>query len=130
MIAAMLLLISVVMLAQFGLFYWRAVVAGVAAQPLSDLVRAAARLENGTVRSTDFHTMLDLHHVTPSLKDGNDELGLVKAYYAALEKLARHVPPLAGWTEREMTLCSRYVAVLVDQRLERNLVCAAEMRSC
>ena len=35
MIAALLLVISMAALAQFGLYYWRAIVAGIAAQPVS-----------------------------------------------------------------------------------------------
>jgi len=49
MLAAMLFTISIVALAQFGLYYWRAVLSGVAAQPVSDRVLSAAHVENGRV---------------------------------------------------------------------------------
>jgi hypothetical protein len=35
---------------------------------------------------------------------------------------------MANWSNAEMTTCSRYVAVLMDQHMERNMVCAAQMR--
>jgi hypothetical protein len=42
--------------------------------------------------------------------------------------LGKIVPPVASWAETEMATCSRYVAVLMDQHLERNLACAAQVR--
>ena len=41
MLSVMILAISIVALAQFALYYWRAVVTGVAAQPVSGQVLAA-----------------------------------------------------------------------------------------
>ncbi|MFI5091950.1 MAG: hypothetical protein ACHQIK_00765 [Candidatus Acidiferrales bacterium] len=34
-----------------------------------------------------------------------------------------------GWTQREMALCTRYAAVVLFQRMERNHALAAELRS-
>ncbi len=133
MIAIILLAISGAALGQFALYYWRSVVSGVAAQPVSDRVWKAAGLEGASVGPADFHTVMGLHELTPSLRDGDGSLGAVRAYYSVVEALGRlagfRLPAVAAWTEREMTTCSRYVAVLVDRRLERNMACAAEMRS-
>ena len=52
----------------------------------------------------------------------------IRTYYAVVEKLGRLIPALAKWSEAEMTICSRYAAVLVGRHLERNLLCAAQMR--
>ncbi len=128
MIAAILFAISVAALGQFALYYWRAVLAGVAAQPLSDRVRMAAGLASESVDAADFQTVVRLHELTPGLKDDNGGLGLVRVYYSAVKALGR-LPALAAWSQREMATCSRYVAVLVDQRLEHILACAAEVRS-
>lgn len=132
MIAAILFAISVVGLGQFALYYWRAILAGVAAQPLSDQIRTAAGLA-GAVGPADFNALLNLHEVTPGLKGDNGGLWAVRAYYRVVETFGRLVglglPLVAVWSEREMTTCTRYVAVRVGQRLERNLVCAAEIRS-
>ncbi len=133
MIPAILFTVSLAALGQFALYYWRAVVAGVAAQPLSDRVRAAAGLASESVGAADFHAVMSLHKMTPGLKDRDGGLWLVRAYYHIVQALAiladKSLPQLATWTQREMATCSRYVAVLVDQRLERNLACAAEARS-
>ncbi len=134
MITAVLLVISVVALVQFAVYYWRSLVAGTAAEPISDRVRAAAGLESASVGPSDFTSFLQLNALTPGLKDGGQGLGAVRAYYRAVETLRRmagmKLPSLAAWTEREMATCSRYVAVILSQRLQRNLTCAAEIRSC
>ena len=134
MIAAILSAISIAAMVQFALYYWRSVLAGVAAQPLSDRLREAAGLASTSVGPADFHTVVNLHQLTAGLKDDDNGLGAVRAYYSVVEKIGQlarlRLPALAAWTEREMATCSRYVAVLVDQRLQRNLACAAEIRSC
>lgn len=132
--AAILLAISVVTFGQLALYYWRAILAGVAAQPLTDRVCEAAGLTGVSVGSADFRAVLDLYRLTPGIRDGDGGLGLVRAYYHAVEALGRlaglRLPSLAAWADREMATCSRYVAVRLGQRLESNLACVADIRSC
>jgi len=133
MIATIMFAIAGAALGQFMLYYWRSVVAGVAAQPVSDRMRKAAGLAGASVGPADFQAVVDLHGLTPDLKHDDGSLRIVRAYYSVVEALGRlagfRLPAVAAWSEREMTTCSRYVAVLVDRQLERNLVCSAEMRS-
>ena len=129
MIAVMIVVISVVAMGQFALFYWRAIVTGVASQPVSDRVRVAAGVSGSSVGSVDFQAMLNLHQLTPEFSDASGGVRAIRVYYRVLEKLGRVAPVLGAWTGHEMTLCSRYVAALVDQRLERTLACAEELRS-
>ncbi len=133
MIPLLLLAISVVGLLQFTLFYLRAVLADVGAQPLSHRVREAGGVAGSAVCPNDFSTLVNLHEVTPWMEGGQSRLQLVRAYYRVLGTLSRlcdtRIPALTAWTNREMTTCSRYAAVLLDQRLEHNLVCAASVRS-
>ena len=42
--------------------------------------------------------------------------------------LGKLIPVMSNWANSEMTLCTRYAAVLVDQHLERNMARAAQMR--
>lgn len=125
MFSAMLLAISIAALMQFGLYYWRAVLAGVAALPLSDRALAAAGLNDGRVTAEDFATFAGLHELTPELFPSRGGLGLVRLYYyavAALGELAgRYLPSIAAWTEREGAMCARYAAVQVDRRVLANL---------
>jgi hypothetical protein len=134
MFSAMLLAISIIALSQFALYYWRAVLAGVAAQPVSDRVLVAAQVENGQLTPEDFQTLAGLHDLTPDLYPNRSGLGLVRAYYLTIEGLdaflGRKIPALATWSERERVICARYAAVQVDRRLQANLDLAASLRSC
>ena len=65
MFAAMLFAISTVALSQFALYYWRALLAGVASQPVSDRVLAAAQVEDGRVLPQHFETLAGIHDLTP-----------------------------------------------------------------
>lgn len=134
MISAMLFAISIVALTQFALYYWRAVLTGVAAQPVSDRVLAAARVEGGPLTSKHFETFLGLHALTPDLSPHRPGLGLVRLYYRIVEGLdtlaGARIPSIAAWSERERVICARYAAVQVSRRLQANLELAASFRSC
>jgi len=130
----MLLSISIVALSQFAIYYWRAVLAGVAARPVSERVLVAAQVENGRLRPQDFRTLAGLHDLTPDLHPNRSGLGLVRLYYWVIEGLdaflGERIPNFAVWSEHERTICARYAAVLVDRRLQANLDLAASLRSC
>ena len=133
MFSAMLFLISIVALSQFALYYWRAVLAGVAAQPVSDRVLVAAQVENGQLTSEHFRTLAGLHDLTPDLYPNRGGLGLVRLYYRLIEGLdslvANKIPAIAAWSEHERVICARYAAVQVDRRLQANLDLLASLRS-
>jgi hypothetical protein len=134
MFAAMLFAISIVALSQFGLYYWRAVLAGVAGQPISEQVLSAARVENGQVTGEDFGTLAGLYDLTPDLHPGQTGLGLVRLYYRAVDTIAslagQRMPAVGAWSDRELAVCARYAAVQIDRRLQANLELAASLRSC
>ncbi len=134
MFSAMLLAISIVALSQFALYYWRAVLAGVAAQPVSDRVLVAAQVDNGRLTPQHFQTLAGLHDLTPDLHPNRGGLGLVRAYYRVIEGLeallSKKIPAFTAWSERERALCARYAAVQVDRRLQANLDLVTSLRSC
>jgi hypothetical protein len=137
MFATMLFTIAIVALLQFALYYWRAVVAGVASQPVSDRVLAAAQIEEGEFQGSDFEKLASLLNLTPELKSGDSGksgLGLVRAYYQLTENMSaafgKMSPAVASWSAREQVLCARYAAVQVERRLQSNLAQAASMRAC
>lgn len=129
MFAAMLFTISVVALSQFALYYWRAVLAGVAALPVSDRVLDAAHVEGGRFLPQHFETLAELHELTPDLRPNQSGLGLVRVYYRLAQGLGM-LPMLTAWSERERVICARYAAVQVGRRLQTNLELAASLRSC
>jgi hypothetical protein len=128
MIPAILFTISLVALGQFGLYYWRSMISGVAAQAISDRIRAAAGISAPAIGARDFRNILILNNLSPDLRGPSGSFRVIRAYYAAVEKVGSIIPALASWSNSEMTTCSRYVAVLMDQHMERNLVCASQMR--
>ena len=134
MFSALLLAISMAALAQFGVFYWRALVAGIAAQPVSEQVLAAAKVDSETMRGEDYRSLAQLHKLTPELCTKSSGLGLVPVYFKLMHAIgtlaAGRVATLADWAESERALCARYAAVQVDRRLQANMAFAAAMRSC
>jgi len=134
MFSAILFAIAMVALAQFGLYYWRAVLTGVASQPISSRVLEAAQVEEPGLRGADFEKLAGLLALTPELKGHGESLGPVRAYYRLVGKLSdlfgRLSPALAVWSEQERIVCARYAAVQVERRLEANLAQAASLRSC
>ena len=128
MIAAIIFMVSVAAFAQFGLYYWRATISGIAAQTISERIRVAAGITHAGIGAQDFRNILILKDLSPQLRGPNGNFTAVRFYFAAVEKLGRIVPAMANWANTEMATCSRYVAVRMDQHLERNLACAAQVR--
>jgi hypothetical protein len=134
MFAAMLLAISLVTLAQFAVYYWRALLTNVASQPISIGVLEAVQVAEPELRGSDFEKLAGLLTLTPELNGNRGGLGFVPAYFKMVGKIAELFgsisPTLASWGEQERVLCTRYAAVQIGRRLEANLTQAASMRSC
>jgi hypothetical protein len=128
MIAVIIFAISMVAFAQFGLYYWRATISGIAAQAISDRIRVAAGITHAGISAQDFSNIIILKDLSPDLRGPNGNFTAIRAYYAVVNKLGSIVPSMASWADAEMATCSRYVAVLMEQHLERNMVCAAQVR--
>ena len=134
MFAAMIFTIAIVALFQFALYYWRAVLTGVASQTVSNRVLEAAQVAELGPCGADFERLATLHELTPELKNDHSGLGFVRAYYAVIHGLqslfGQLSPAVANWGEHEMALCARYAAVQIERRLQANLEQAASIRSC
>jgi hypothetical protein len=134
MLSAMLFSIATVALCQFALYYWRAVLTGVASQPISSRILEAANVEEQLLSGDHFPKLADLYALTPELKGKGGGLGFVGAYYHLMKRLGqafgRFAPSASSWSEREQQLCARYAAVQIGRRLEANLAQAASLRSC
>jgi len=128
MIGAIIFVVSVVAFAQFGLYYWRATISGIAAQAVSERIRVAAGITHVGIGAQDFRNIIILKDLSPDLRGPNEGFRAIRAYYAIVEKLGSIVPATASWANTEMATCARYAAVLMDQHLERNMACAAQVR--
>src|SRR5665213_2495762 len=128
MIAVVILIVSVLAFAQFWVYYWRATMSGIAAQAISDTIRVAAGLTSESISGQDFRNILILKDLSPSLRGPNGSMFAIRMYFCAVEKMGQIVPAMAGWASAEMATCSRYAAVRMDQHLQRNILCAAQVR--
>ena len=115
-----LLVGAALVLANFALLYIRALFASVAAQPLSTRIREAANLSSEAPQAGDFRKMIGIYRLCPDLRHSQNRVSSVQYYYFFLRALGKAVPALSGWTTREMSTCTCYVAVRASQRAERN----------
>ena len=133
MLGALILVFSIAALGQFVVFYARAVLASVAAQPLTGYVQQIEGFPSRPLQAADFPQLVQLQRICPQVGPEARSLSAARAYYrtlAAVKSVVNgFVPALHGWAEREQTLCARFAAVLLDQRLARTAAAAAEMRS-
>jgi hypothetical protein len=133
MFSAALLSIAVVAMGQFAVYYWRAVFTGMASLPISSRVLEAAQVQEESLCGNDFEKFASLLTLTPELKETKGELGMVRAYYAVVQRaqsaFASFSPMMAGWAEKERMLCARIAAIHIDRRLESNMMQAASIRS-
>ena len=119
--AALILVLSLAALLQFGWFYWRALLVSTASEAISDSLWETAGLSGQEVQGEDFHALLGLREVCPNLGAGKEHWGCVKVYYQALSLVGSiSGGPVKQWALTEQAACSRYAAVLLDRRLRAN----------
>jgi hypothetical protein len=131
-IAALIFVFSVAALIQFALSQWRAMWITIAEQPLSPFFTASTGIAGDDVRPEHFdfltHTSKQLG---ASAKQRNLWLKEVQIYYRTVRALdqifKKHLPFFSTWANHELAVCSRYAAVIVDQRLSSNLAFASEI---
>src|ERR1700680_2728097 len=124
MIAAILLTVSTVAFGQFAIYYWRAMITGVAAEAISDRIRIAARISAPVIGANDFHSILILNSLSPDLRGPNGRFTTVRFYYSIVKTIGKIMPGMASWANSEMATCSRYIAVIMGKHLENNVACA------
>jgi hypothetical protein len=134
MTAVIILAFSVLALAQFAISQWRMIWLTTANQPLSDAWQAATGIEAESIGPNDFGKLLGIcDEMSPLLKKGTPWLREVRGYYTVVAKLERSLrsiqPAISSWAASEMKVCSRYVAVLLDQNLSLDLDERAAVRS-
>jgi hypothetical protein len=133
MFAALIFVMSVVMTAQFAIFFWRSAFLATAAQPVSERILLAQSSLSNALNQNDFAAMSSMSDLCPDLNPAARKLGAVRLYYQALRTLAALsnaiLPVGSNWARREMATCTRFVAVSLDARLKSNEAFLAELRS-
>lgn len=133
MLAALILVISGAMLAQFVVFFWRANMLALAAQPVSSHLHAAQSSFSNALNQNGFSTLAAMSEICPSMGDSDFKLWPVRLYHGAMSFLAylckAILPQASAWARQEMDACTQYVAVSMDLRLKCNQDFLAELRS-
>jgi hypothetical protein len=115
-----------------GLGCWRSIVGAVAARPISDNLRYAIGLAAIPARDftgADFAVLERLFTVAGAVKRSGQGIILVRAYYQAVYSIAGLFPGLAPWGEREMKICSRYLASRIERLQAANAAYTRGVRS-
>jgi hypothetical protein len=122
MISLFILVFAGFALVKFGISQWRAIWITTANQTLSEALQLTAGIDGAAVNAGDFSTLMRLcNELTPDLKKKSPWLKEVSIYYRAVQKLEHtfrmKLPAISVWAKNEMQICSRYVAVVLDQNL-------------
>lgn len=134
MIAICILVLSVAALIEFAVSQWRSMWMTVASQPLSDCLQTATGICADAITANDFDRLLTSNQeLCPAEQNGNLWLKEVKMYYRIVRVLdavcADSVPGLSSWARNELVSCARFVAAVLDQRLNQNLAYSSETAS-
>lgn len=106
----------------------------VASQPLSDRLHAATGISADAITANDFDLLLRSNsELCPSVEQGNRWLKEVKMYYRIVRALdaacEKSIPGLSNWAKNELVSCSKFVAAVLDQRLNDNLAYGSQAGS-
>jgi hypothetical protein len=134
MIAGFILFLSMVVLVEFSIAQWRSMWMSVAAMPLSQSLQAATGIKNDAIGADDFERLVSTsRQLCPTTREGSVWMKEVRIYYRAMRGLAsmceKQMPALSAWAKNELVSCSKYAAVVLDQRINANLAFAAEVRN-
>jgi hypothetical protein len=137
LIAAFILVISTAAMIQFAVFSWRASLLRIVSEPLINEADGSLQPCLNLLSFSSFQEVLAVYRdICPDLGTGStSNLRGVSLYYGLMRFLSGLGSSLipaagtAGWTQREMALCTQYATVRLSQRLERNVTLVNEARS-
>lgn len=121
MIPVFILGFSLFALAKFGIAQWRLILLCAADYQLSESLQFSTGIDAAAIGPHDFGKLKGFcEGLSPEMKKTSSWLKEVAAYYRIIA-LVEKLPSLSSWANREMQLCSRYAAVVLDQNLAMNL---------
>src|SRR5271163_3193901 len=114
MMAAIILVCSVVFLLQFFVSYCRSLIAASIKQPLSTEVQDVTGIRTSAT-GEDFDRVVQLLQLCPDRPEDRGGIQAVGAYFGLLgfvrATAARIIPSLQAWTETERGQCTYFAAV-------------------
>lgn len=121
MIPIFILAFSLFALAKFGIAQWRLILFSAADYQLSESLQFSTGIDGSAIGPRDFGKLKSFcDGLSPEMKKTSSWLKEVSAYYRIIA-LIEKFPSLSSWANREMQLCTRYAAVVLDQNLAMNL---------
>lgn len=121
MIPIFILGFSLFALAKFGIAQWRLILLSAADYQLSESLQLSTGIDGAAIGPQDFGTLRGFcEQMSPESKKTSSWLKEVSLYYRIIA-LVEKFPSFSSWANREMQLCSRYAAVVLDQNLAMNL---------
>ena len=120
MMAAVILICSVVLMVQFFISYCRSLIAACAKEPLPIEVQEVTGIVR-TASAEDFSRVVQLLKLCPERPDDRSSLRAVGAYYHFLgyvrSTVALAVPSLKSWADGERAQCTYFAAVALGRRI-------------
>jgi hypothetical protein len=120
MMAAIILVFSLVFLLQFFVSYCRSLIAASIKHPLSAEVQDVTGIKS-TATGEDFDRVVQLLQLCPDRPEDRNGVQAVGAYFGLLgfvrSTIARMIPSLRTWTERERGQCTYFAAVTLERRI-------------
>jgi hypothetical protein len=120
MMAAFILVCSVVILLQFFVSYCRSLIAASSAQALSVEVQDVTGISTAA-SGEDFARVVQLLQLCPDRPQDRSEIRAVGAYFNLLgfvkASVARVVPSVLAWAEAERAQCAYFAAVTLERRI-------------
>ncbi|HUJ31022.1 MAG TPA: hypothetical protein VLY23_07050 [Candidatus Acidoferrum sp.] len=135
LIAAFIFVMSMAAVIQFAALSWRAGLLRVASEPLAEEWEAIAASSSKSLISQGFTRLAAYNKLCPDVATGSaPKLVAVRLYHQLLRAAQACCEATApsmnlDWTSREMALCTRYAAVTLSHRLERNQALLASVRA-
>jgi len=120
MMAAIILVCSVVFLLQFFVSYCRSLIANSIKHPLSAEVQDVTGIRSAAT-GEDFARVVQLLQLCPDRPEDRNGIQAIGAYFGLLgfvrASIARIVPSLLAWTETERGQCTYFAAVALERRI-------------
>ncbi len=120
MMAAVILVCSLVLMLQFFVSYCRSLIAASAKEPLPIEVQEVTGISRAA-SPDDFSRVIQILNLCPDRPEDRSSLRAVGAYYHFLKfvraTLALVVPSLKQWTDNERAHCTYFAAVALGRRI-------------
>jgi hypothetical protein len=127
MMAAVILICSLILMMQFFVSYCRSLIAASAKEQLPLEVQEVTGISR-TASPEDFSRVVQLLQLCPDRPEDRGDLRAIGAYYKMLgfvrSTIATVAPSLKSWADRERAMCSYFAAVALGRRIafSRNLL--------